>query len=73
MSATAEDRKLMGSREDAETALIAKLREWRELRQPLMAMPSVHRDRERRENQLRFEICNAGLHWLWHLENQAPP
>lgn len=70
MPAAAEDRRFMGTSEGAEAALLAKLREWRELRQPSMDTAKGHRDRERRENQLRFEICNAGLHWLWHAENQ---
>lgn len=65
----AEDRKYMGTEKDAQTALLAKLREWRELRQPIMATRAELKNRDRRESQLRFEICNAGLHWLWHVEN----
>lgn len=69
MAATAEDRKYMGTEADAKAALINKLQDWRELRQPMIASRMEHKERERREHQLRFEICNAGLHWLWHVEN----
>lgn len=69
MAATAEDRKIMGAKDEAQIALVAKLREWRELRQPMMATRKELDARDQRERQLRFEICNAGLHWLWHLEN----
>ena len=69
MAATADDRKIMGTKDEAQTALVAKLREWRELRQPMMATRKELDACDRRERQLRFEICNAGLHWLWHLEN----
>jgi hypothetical protein len=71
MASAAEDRKYMGTAADAQTALLAKLREWRELRQPMMATGKELKVRDRRENQLRFEICNAGLHWLWHVENPS--
>lgn len=70
--ASAEDRRIMGTREAADVALIAKLREWRKLRQPSIGTAKSHRDQERREHQLRFEICNTGLHWLWHVENPNP-
>jgi hypothetical protein len=70
MSATAEDRKFMGTFADAETALLAKLREWQEVRQPMMATRKELDKRDARDRQLRFEIANAGLLWLWHKENQ---
>jgi len=67
--ATAEDRQYMGTAHDAAEALKAKAREWRDVRQPLIATPGVHRAREVRDHQLRFEIANAVLLWLWHQEN----
>jgi hypothetical protein len=71
MTVSAEDRAIMGTPAASKDALVAKLREWRELRQPLIAQAKEHKDREQLERQLRFEIANAGLHWLWHEENPA--
>jgi hypothetical protein len=71
MTVSAEDRAIMGTPEAARDALAAKAREWRELRQPLMATSSEHKRNEGREHQVRFELASAALHWLWHEEN--PP
>lgn len=68
---SAEDRKIMGTREDAKAALILKAQEWRELRQPIMATGKELRARDQRERQVRFELANAALHWLWHQEHAA--
>ena len=70
MSAS-EDRALMGAPEAAREALAAKAREWRDLRQPIMATPKELKARDAREHQVRFELANAVLLWLWHEEN--PP
>ncbi len=69
LAVSAEVRALMGTADAARDALIAKAREWRELRQPLIAPHKVHRDKELRERQVRFELANVALHWLWHQEN----
>ena len=69
MSVSTEDRAMMGTEDAARDALVTKLREWRTLRQPVIASKIELKARELRERQLRFEICNAGLHWLWHVEN----
>ena len=71
MTAT-EDRQYMGTPAEAAEALIAKAREWRETRQPFMGTRKQHRDRDAREHQVRFELANAALLWLWHQENPAP-
>lgn len=67
----AEDRKIMGTREDAKASLILKAQEWRELRQPTIGTSKELRDRDQRERQVRFELANAALHWLWHQEHAA--
>ena len=59
----------MGTMQEATLVLANKAREWRMLRQPVMATAKELKDLDRRDHQLRFEICNAALHWLWHLEN----
>ena len=69
---SAEDRTLMGNPEAAEQALIALAREWRELRQPSIATAKQHKEDDRREYQIRFELANAALLWLWHKENSTP-
>ena len=59
----------MGSAEDAQAALIAKARKWRELYQPFMGTAKELRKRDAEEHQVRFELANAALLWLWHQEN----
>jgi hypothetical protein len=71
MAVAEEDRRVMGSPEAAEAALKAKAAEWRKLRQPLMANAAQQRNVEREEQQVRFELANAALLWLWHQENPA--
>lgn len=63
------DRTVMGTPEAAHEALVAKAREWRELRQPLMATSAVLKKRDAREHDVRFQLANAALLWLWHEEN----
>lgn len=65
----ADDRKLMGTQDQAREALIEKARAWRELRQPSIATASEHRRIDKLEHQIRFELANAALLWLWHEEN----
>jgi hypothetical protein len=71
-SVSDEDRRLMGTREDADADLVAKARAWRETRQPTMATAAQHRKRGKAEQELRFELANAALHWLWHVEHPTP-
>ena len=63
------DREIMGTPERAYAALMEKAREWRKLRQPMMATAKELRERDKREHQVRFELANAALLWLWHEEN----
>lgn len=65
------DRQYMGTAVDAKTALLEKTRAWRETRQPSMATSAEHRKSETLERQLRFELANAALLWLWHEEHPA--
>ena len=71
MSVSDEDRRIMGTAEDAQAALILKAREWRELRQPIMATAKELWARDRQEHQVRFELANAAVLWLWHQEHAA--
>ena len=71
MAMSDEDRRIMGTAEDAQAALILKAQEWRELRQPIMATAKKLRDRDWEEHQVRFELANAAVLWLWHRENTA--
>lgn len=64
-----DDRRYMGSPEDAKSALMDKAREWKELRQPLIASATEQRKRTVRDQQVRFELANAALLWLWHEEH----
>jgi hypothetical protein len=64
------DREIMGTPEEAKAALIVKTREWRELRRPRIATAREHKKINQREYQVRFELANAALHWLWHEENR---
>jgi hypothetical protein len=48
---------------------MAMAREWRKLRQPVMASKRELDEIEKRERQVRFELANAALLWLWHIEN----
>lgn len=63
------DREIMGTVEDAKATLIAATREWRELRQPLIASAKEHRQREAQEQEALFRLGNAAMLWLWHEEN----
>lgn len=65
------DRAMMGTQEKAEADLIMLAREWRKLRQPIMATRAELRKRENLEHETRFQLANAVLHWLWHKENPA--
>lgn len=65
------DRQYMGSPEDAKAVLIEKSRAWRELRQPSMDTSAGHRKRQAQEHEIRFQLANAALLWLWHEENPA--
>lgn len=65
----AEDRKYMGTPEEAKAALIEKAKAWRALRQPMMGTRKEIRDTEIKEHEARFQLANAALHWLWHEEN----
>ena len=63
------DRECMGTPEAAEADLIAKAREWRELRQPRMATSAEHKRIDILERECKFQLANAALLWLWHQEN----
>jgi hypothetical protein len=67
----AEDRKYMGSADEAKADLIAKARAWREIRQPLIAPRAEHKKRDNLEHQIRFDLANAALLWLWHQEHES--
>src|SRR6202035_6018931 len=67
------DQEVMGTPEAAYAALVAKAREWRAVRQPLAAGPKRQREFVARQNQVRFELANAALLWLWHVENPPKP
>jgi hypothetical protein len=71
MTVSAEDRAVMGTPEAAKEALFAKVREYRECRQPRMAPAAEHRRIEKREHQVRFELAEAAMLFLWHEENPA--
>lgn len=68
-----DDAGLMGDPAEAKTALLEKARAWRELRQPSIDSAAGHRATEKNEHQVRFELANAALLWLWHEENPATP
>ena len=61
----------MGSALDAKVTLIEKARLWRSLRQPIMATAKELREIEAKEREARFQLANAALHWLWHVENPS--
>lgn len=67
----AQDRKYMGTKEDARLALVEKTTAWRALRQPIMGSARIVKDIERREHEARFQLANAALLWLWHEENPS--
>jgi|HubBroStandDraft_2_1064218.scaffolds.fasta_scaffold2434461_1 hypothetical protein len=69
MTPTELDRHVMGSPEGAHEALVAKAREWRALRQPQIATSAELKRNDVRESQVRFELANAALLWLWHEEH----
>ena len=66
-----DDREVMGTPEAAKAALIERAREWRSLRQPSMDTRAGHRKIEIQEREVRFQLANAALLWLWHEENPA--
>lgn len=66
---TEQDRKLMGTQEQAYDNLVEKTRDWRALRQPVMGTPKELRERDAAEREARFQLANAALLWLWHEEN----
>lgn len=72
-TAPRDDRKFMGTAEDAKQALIEKARLWREYRQPLIATSKEHKRRDVMEHEARFQLANAALLWLWHEENPSDP
>ena len=59
----------MGTMADAEAALEARGRAWRELRQPAIATRAEHRETEAKEREARIRLAEAALLWLWHREN----
>ena len=65
-----DDAAMMGTPEAARDALMTKAREWREIRQPTMATRKELNARDRREHQVRFELANVALLWLWHEEHR---
>jgi hypothetical protein len=67
------EKEIMGNAEEARSALLAKAREWCELRQPMMATAKELRERDQREHQVRFELANAAALWAWHEEHSANP
>lgn len=71
MTVSELDRTVMGTPEAAKAALIEKAREWRLLRQPQIATRAEIKRNDMREHQVRFELANAVLLWLWHEENPA--
>ncbi len=68
-----EDRKYMGTPEAAKADLIEKARAWRLTRQPSMDTAAGHRKAEAQEREVRFQLANAALHWLWHEEHPESP
>jgi hypothetical protein len=63
------DRQYMGTPEAAKADLIEKARAWRLTRQPSMATAAQHRKSDIAEHEVRFQLSNAALLWLWHEEN----
>jgi hypothetical protein len=72
MSENTEDRKYMGTKNEAEAKLIAASRAWRETRQPMMGTRADLNANDVAERELRFCLANAALLWLWHQENPDP-
>jgi hypothetical protein len=68
-----DDRQYMGTPEAAKAALIEKSRAWRQLRQPSMATAAGHRKTQAKEHEVRFQLANAALLWLWHEEHPLCP
>ncbi len=71
LPSTAEIPAYMGTQEDALRDLLNKIRIWRGLRQPYMAPAREQRKREAAEHEARFQLANAAVLWLWHME-QSP-
>ena len=63
------DREIMGTPEAAKAALLKLTREWRDLRQPLVGSGAAQKRRELLDREVRFQLANAALLWLWHEEN----
>ncbi|EHL99579.1 restriction alleviation protein, Lar family [Acetobacteraceae bacterium AT-5844] len=61
----------MGSPAEAARILARLTAEWRELRQPSMGTAAEQKKRDIREHNVRFEVANAALNWLWHREHAA--
>ncbi len=68
LPSTAEIPAYMGTQEDALRDLLNKIRIWRGLRQPYMAPAREQRKRETAEHEARFQLANAAVLWLWHME-----
>jgi hypothetical protein len=66
-----DDRSVMGTPEAAKEALICHARAWREIRQPSMDTRAGHNARDVNEREIRFQLANAALLWLWHEENPS--
>lgn len=63
------DREIMGTPEEAKAVLLKLTREWRELRRPLVGSGAAQKRRELLDREVRFQLANAALLWLWHEEN----
>ena len=64
-----DDRKFMGTADEAKAALIERAKAWRELIQPLIAEAAEHKKRDILEREAKSRLANAALLWLWHEEN----
>lgn len=64
-----EDRSIMGTPQDAHDRLVEKARAWRELRQPRIDTAAGHKKIDVAEREARFQVANAALFWLWHVEH----
>lgn len=61
----------MGSPLAAAEKLAELARRWREMRQPSIATAAEHKKQHALEHEVRFQLANAALMWLWHRENPA--
>lgn len=62
-----EDLSYMGSFEEAETAFLAAVDKWNELRQPLIAGAKEHKKRDLQEREAGFRLNNASALYAWHI------